>query len=131
MTSQDTFVTALDQFGAIGKRVELDAALLDAAADDRARIEEFEVLIPLVGSFNAGKTSLVNAWLKRPHDRRLPTAVPPQTALATEIRAAASADEERIDLYGEDGNLVQKVNIGQFKAIEKTLKIDQPQAQYA
>ena len=132
MTSQDTFVAALDQFGAIGKRVELDAALLDAAADDRARIEEFEVLIPLVGSFNAGKTSLVNAWLKRPDERRLPTDIVPQTALATEIRAAASAAEERIEIYGEGDNLLRRVDLAQFEAIEKeALKNDQSQAHYA
>ena len=132
MTSQDTFVAALDQFGAIGKRVELDVALLDAAADDRARIEEFEVLIPLVGSFNAGKTSLVNAWLKRPDERRLPTDIVPQTALATEIRAAASAAEERIEIYGEGDKLLQKVDLAQFEAIEKeALKNDQFQAHYA
>ena len=132
MTSQDTFVAALDQFGAIGKRVELDAALLDAAADDRARIEEFEVLIPLVGSFNAGKTSLVNAWLQRPNERRLPTDIVPQTALATEIRAAASAAEERIEIYGEGDNLLRKVDLVQFEAIEKeALKNDQSQAHYA
>lgn len=131
MASQDTFATALDQFGEVGKSVEIDPALLDAAAASRAQIVDFEVLIPLVGPFSAGKTSLVNAWLKRPHDSGLPTDTVAQTALATEIRAAASADEEHIDLYGEGDNLVQKVNIGQFKAIEKTLKIDQPQAQYA
>ena len=132
MTSQDAFVTALDQFGAIGKRVELDAALLDAAADDRARIEEFEVLIPLVGSFNAGKTSLVNAWLQRPNERRLPTDIVPQTALATEIRAAASAAEERIEIYGEGDNLLRKVDLVQFEAIEKeALKNEQSQAHYA
>ena len=132
MTSQDAFVTALDQFGAIGKRVELDAALLDAAADDRASIEEFEVLIPLVGSFNAGKTSLVNAWLQRPDERRLPTDIVPQTALATEIRAAASAAEERIEIYGEGDNLLRKVDLAQFEAIEKdALKNDQSQAHYA
>ena len=132
MTSQDTFVTALDQFGAIGKRVELDAALLDAAADDRARIEEFEVLIPLVGSFNAGKTSLVNAWLQRPKERRLPTDIVPQTALATEIRAAASAADERIEIYGESDNPLREVDLAQFEAIEKeALKNDQSQAHYA
>ncbi len=133
MTSQDTFVTALDRFGAIGKGVELDAALLDAAADDRARIEEFEVLIPLVGSFNAGKTSLVNAWLQRPKERRLPTDIVPKTALATEIRAAASAAEERIEIYGEDDKLLREVeDFVQFEAIEKeALKNDQPQAHYA
>ena len=132
MASQDTFATALDQLGEIGRSVELDAALLDAAAASRARIVDFEVLIPLVGSFNAGKTSLVNAWLKRPVERGLPTAIVPQTALATEIRAASSASAENIELYGEDDNLLQKVDIGQFKAIEEeALKTGQPQARYA
>ena len=132
MAAQDTFVTALDQFSEIGSGVELDAELLEAAADARAGIADFEVLIPLVGSFNAGKTSLVNAWLKRPPEHGLPTDIVPQTALATEIRAAASASAENIELYGEDDDLLQKVDIGQFKAIEKeALKTGQPQARYA
>lgn len=112
MASQDTFATALDQLGEIGRSVEPDAALLDAAAASRARIVDFEVLIPLVGSFNAGKTSLVNAWLKRPVEYGLPKDIVPQTALATEIRAASSAGGENIELYGEDDNLLQKVDIG-------------------
>ena len=132
MAAQDIFVTALDQFSEIGSGVELDAELLEAAAGARANIADFEVLIPLVGSFNAGKTSLVNAWLKRPAEHGLPTDIVPQTALATEIRAASSASAENIELYGEDDDLLQKVDIGQFKAIEKeTLKTGQPQARYA
>ena len=132
MAAQDTFVTALDQFSEIGSGIELDAELLEEAADARANIADFEVLIPLVGSFNAGKTSLVNAWLKRPAEHGLPTDIVPQTALATEIRAASSASAETIELYGEDDDLLQKVDIGQFKAIEKeTLKTGQPQEWYA
>ena len=132
MAAQDTFVTALDQFSEIGSGIELDAELLETAATDRAKIADFEVLIPLVGSFNAGKTSLVNAWLKRPAEHGLPTDIVPQTALATEIRAASSASAETIELYGEDNDLLQKVDLGQFKAIEKeALKTGQPQARYA
>ena len=132
MAAQDTFVTALDRFSEIGSGIELDAELLEKAADARADIADFEVLIPLVGSFNAGKTSLVNAWLKRPAEHGLPTDIVPQTALATEIRAASSASAENIELYGEDDDLLQKVDIGQFKAIEKeTLKTGQPQEWYA
>ena len=132
MASQDTFVSALDEFDEIGKGVELKADLLEAAAASRARIADFEVLIPLVGSFSAGKTSLVNAVLKRPAERSLPTDIVPQTALATEIRAAASADEERIELYSEEDDLLQSVNLAQFKAIEKeALKTGRAQARYA
>ena len=132
MTAQDTFVTAFDQFSEIGKGVELDATLLELAAGYRASIADFEVLIPLVGSFNVGKTSLVNAWLKRPEEHGLPTDIVPQTALATEIRAASSAGAENIELYGEDDNVLKKVDIGQFKAFEtEALKTGQPQARYA
>ena len=132
MATQGTFATALDQFSEIGKDVGLDAKLLEEAAAARAQIVDFEVLIPLVGSCNAGKTTLVNAWLKRPAEHGLPTDIVPQTALATEIRAASSASAENIELYGEDDNLLEKVDIGQFKAIEKeALKTGQPQARYA
>ena len=132
MAAQDTFVTAFDQFSEIGKSVELDAVLLELAAGYRANIADFEVLIPLVGSFNVGKTSLVNAWLKRSREHGLPTDIVPQTALATEIRAASSAGAENIELYGEDDNVLKKMDIGEFKAFETdALKTGQPQARYA
>ena len=132
MTAQATILAALDEFREVGQSVELDPDLLERGQECHTEIERFQVLIPLVGAFNAGKTSLVNALLKRGPERGLPTDIVPQTALATEIRAAAESEGERIELYGEAGELLDQVDIEQFQRIEKeTLKTGQPKALYA
>ena len=132
MTAQATILAALDEFREVGQSVELDPDLLERGDEWHIGIERFQVLIPLVGAFNAGKTSLVNALLKRGPERGLPTDIVPQTALATEIRAAEESDGERIELYGEADELLEQVDIEQFQRIEKeTLKTGQPKALYA
>ena len=132
MTAQATILAALDEFREVGQSVELDPDLLERGDECHTEIERFQVLIPLVGAFNAGKTSLVNALLKRGPERGLPTDIVPQTALATEIRAAEESEGERIELYGEADELLEQVDIEQFQRIEKeTLKTGQPKALYA
>ncbi len=132
MTAQATILAALDEFREVGQSVELDPDLLERGQEWHTGIERFQVLIPLVGAFNAGKTSLVNALLKRGPERGLPTDIVPQTALATEIRAAEESEGERIELYGEADELLEQVDIEQFQRIEKeALKTGQPKALYA
>ncbi len=132
MPVQNTYMTAIDQLTEIAQEVDLDEGMIEQAQDYHGRIAEFEVLIPLVGSFNAGKTSLVNAYLQREEGMGLPVDIVPQTALATEIRSASSPQEERIDLYGEDDQLQQRIDIEQFQRFEKeTLQTGQPSARYA
>ena len=132
MTQQATFLTALDQFQEVGRGVELAPELLEAGAEAHTEIERFQVLIPLVGAFNAGKTSLVNAHLQRPAGRALPTDIVPQTALATEMHSAPSTTAERIELLGENGTVLRSVGLEEFGRIEKqTLKTGEMEAQYA
>ena len=119
MTIQDTYLTALDRFGEIARDVEVDRGLVDRADDYREQVTAFRVLIPLVGSFNSGKTSLVNAWLQRADADGLPTDIVPQTALATEIHAAGSDDAEGIELYGKDGRLLRRIDLAEFGRVEK------------
>ena len=57
MTMQDTYLTALDRFGDVARDAEADSGLVDRADDYREQVTGFRVLIPLVGSFNAGKIS--------------------------------------------------------------------------
>lgn len=132
MSVQNTYLTALGQFREIGQDIDLDEEAVQRAGEFHGKIDQFQVLIPLVGSFNAGKTSLVNAYLEREENKALPTDIVPQTALATEIHSAASVSEERIELYGKDDQLLQRVDIPQFQQVEKeTLKTGNLEAQYA
>ena len=132
MSAQATFLNALDQFQEIGLGVELAPELLESGAEAHTQIERFQVLIPLVGAFNAGKTSLVNAYLQRPASRALPTDVVPQTALATEVHPAPSAADERVDLLDENNIVLRSVRLDKFGQIERhTLKTGKLEAQFA
>lgn len=68
---------------------QLDAERL---AQFTAELQHFSVRLPLVGSFSAGKSSLINFLVK---DRLLAANVNPETCLPAEIRYAAN---ERITL---------------------------------
>lgn len=46
-------------------------------------IKEQELLVPVIGTFSAGKTTLLNSFLQKD---TLPVAITPETSLATELR---------------------------------------------
>lgn len=132
MATQDTFLNALDRFGAVAREAEVDDGLIEQAEDHRAKVAGFRVLIPIVGSFNAGKTSLVNAWLERPAGAGLPTDIVPQTALATEVHVADAAGAEAVELYGKDDRLLRRVGLAEFQRVEKqALSTGESEAEYA
>ena len=132
MTTQALFLDVLSEFAEIGGRVDLAEDLLEAGAKAHGEIERFRVLIPLVGTFNAGKTTLVNAYLQRQQGSGLPTDIEPQTALATEIYAAPSAEAERVELLGKDDAVLREVGLEEFGQVEKqTLKTGELEAHYA
>ena len=131
-TTKETYLTALLRLGKIAREIEADASFIARGEDHGAEVHDFRVLIPLVGGFNAGKTSLVNAWLEREQDKGLPTDIVPQTALATEIHPAALDDAEVIELYAGDDRLVRRVDLRQFQQIEKeALTTGESEAEYA
>ncbi len=61
-------------------------------------IERAELLVPVVGSFSAGKSTLINSFLGK---NILATKITPETALATELRYSK---EEYIEAVREDGS---------------------------
>ena len=129
---KDTFLNALDRLREVSEEIEGDSRFIERAADYRAEIADFRVLIPVVGSFNAGKTSLVNAWLERPEGAGLPTDIVPQTALATEIHLTDSAAAEGVELYGKDDRLLRRIDLAEFQRVEKqTLTTGDLAAEYA
>ncbi|PBO10047.1 hypothetical protein CI710_09750 [Aeromonas salmonicida] len=74
---------------------------LDELAVLTAELNQFSVRLPLIGSFSAGKSSLINFLLG---DSLLSVAVNPETCLPTELRHAES---EVITLHHPDRSDVQ------------------------
>ena len=64
-------------------------------------IENFKVYLPLVGNFNAGKSSILNALLE--DEALLATDIIPETAIATEI---IYDSHERVEAYGFENDEV-------------------------
>lgn len=72
----------------------LDSGRLDELAP---LIEHFEIRLPFIGAFSCGKSSLINALL---NEKRLATAITPETAVPAELRFAP---QERVDGCLPDG----------------------------
>jgi len=62
-------------------------------------LDDFKVYLPLIGNFNAGKSSLLNALFEE--DEFLPTNIVPETAIATEI---LYDEKERIEAFDFDSS---------------------------
>lgn len=68
-------------------------------------IENQELLVPVIGGFSSGKSSLINSFLG---SNVLGVAITPQTAIATELRYSS---EEKIEAIKDDESIdVFKIN---------------------
>lgn len=74
-------------------------------------IKETELLIPIIGAFSAGKSTLLNSFLGKQY---LNVAVTPETALATELRYSSSEYIEAVKNNGE----IEKFNIDDSSQIK-------------
>ena len=67
-------------------------------ADLQKQLEDAELIVPVVGAFSAGKSTLINSFVG---DEILPVGTTPETALATELRYG---DRDYYLAIKEDGN---------------------------
>lgn len=74
-------------------------------------IEQAELIVPVVGGFSAGKSTLINSFLG---NEILPTAVTPETALATELRYSTN---NYIEAVGSSGN-VERHELSEFGSLK-------------
>ncbi|GJH14282.1 hypothetical protein CBA19CS11_35610 [Caballeronia novacaledonica] len=81
---QTDWIRLVDELHQTALSVSLKSDQID---DLGARLRRTELLLPVIGSFSAGKSSLLNAFLEKDV---LPIGLAPETELATELR------------YGED-----------------------------
>lgn len=79
------------------------------------RITHIELLIPVVGGFGAGKSTLINSLLG---SNLLPTAITPETALATELRYS---ETDYIEAINSDGH-TEQYDLTQFVKIKENAK---------
>ena len=96
---QSDFLTYLDNLKDSLNKVKLDVIEQEQLAEV---IQDIELLVPVVGAFSAGKSTLLNTFLGNDY---LPTGITPETALATEIRFARST--EHIEAVKSDGSFDQ------------------------
>jgi len=88
MQAKKIWLTNHDNLLGILTGLELPTAVSEVLQRACSQINEFEMIIPIVGGFNAGKTSLLNALLNIDY---LPVDILPVTTIATEIRQGDSA----------------------------------------
>lgn len=79
-----TRASALGVFEELGKNIQSAEAL-------KREIAEAELVVPVIGAFSAGKSTLINSFLG---SELLPVNITPETALATELRYS---DRERVE----------------------------------
>lgn len=99
--------TALDQ---ATSSVDLTANTTAEISAIQESVQHQELLVPVVGTFSAGKSTLINKILG---EDMLPTAITPETSLAMELRYSA---EPRIEAVREDGSVVH-YDVSQIKQV--------------
>ena len=109
----------LDKASALGAFEELGKNIQSAEALKR-EIAEAELVVPVVGAFSAGKSTLINSFLG---DELLPVNITPETALATELHYS---DRECVEAIGKNGE-ADRYAIEEVGAIKEKAK----QYQYA
>ena len=77
-------------------------------------VNDRELLIPVVGAFSAGKSSLLNSFLTKDY---LPVGITPETALATELRYS-DKESQRIEAVKKDGSF-EKYPVSDTEEIKK------------
>jgi len=75
-------------------------------------IEKKELIVPVIGAFSAGKSSLLNSFLG---EKKLPEKITPETALATEIRYSEHEYIEAVLI----GDVIEEFSISDIDNIKK------------
>ena len=98
ISNQEKFLSYLDQVKQLTTSIELADNGLENLTQ---RIELAELIVPVVGGFSAGKSTLINSFLG---SDLLPTAITPETALATELRYSPT---DYIEAIQANGNIIR------------------------
>ncbi|MEB1809572.1 MAG: dynamin family protein [Bacillaceae bacterium] len=105
MEEKRHLLNIVEQLQVVSENNDISQITLQDINEVREEIANFVILLPLMGSFNAGKSSLLNSFLNRDF---LPVNIVPETAVATEIH------------YGEEEKLIGKRKNGKLEQLDLT-----------
>ncbi|WRD46763.1 dynamin family protein [Helicobacter pylori] len=111
LRAQTDFVEFLEQVLEVLKEVEIDKTECSTLL---ASIQKQQLVIPVVGNFSAGKSTLLNRFLG---SSVLPTGITPETSLATELHYSAN---ERIEAFSNNDEKTESFELNEqsFEAIK-------------
>ncbi|WP_121502542.1 dynamin family protein [Helicobacter pylori] len=104
LRAQTNFVEFLEQVLEVLKEVEIDKTECSTLL---ASIQKQQLVIPVVGNFSAGKSTLLNRFLG---SNVLPTAITPETSLATELHYSAN---ERIEAFSSNDEKAESFELNE------------------
>ncbi|WP_237003113.1 dynamin family protein [Helicobacter pylori] len=112
LRAQTNFVKFLEQVLEVLKEVEIDKTECSTLL---ASIQKQQLVIPIVGNFSAGKSTLLNRFLEK---SVLPTAPTPETSLATELHYSAN---ERIEAFSNNDEKAESFELNEqsFEVIKE------------
>ncbi len=112
LRAQTNFVKFLEQVLEVLKEVEIDKTECSTLL---ASIQKQQLVIPVVGNFSAGKSTLLNRFLEK---SVLPTGITPETSLATELHYSAN---ERIEAFSNNDEKAESFELNEqsFEVIKE------------
>ncbi len=112
LRTQTDFVEFLEQVLEVLKEVEIDKKECSILLES---IQKQQLVIPVVGNFSAGKSTLLNRFLEK---SVLPTAITPETSLATELHYSAN---ERIEAFSNNDEKAESFELNEqsFEVIKE------------
>ncbi len=112
LRAQTNFVEFLEQVLEVLKEVKIDKKECSILLES---IQKQQLVIPVVGNFSAGKSTLLNRFLEK---SVLPTAITPETSLATELHYSAN---ERIEAFSNNDEKAESFELNEqsFEVIKE------------
>lgn len=99
--ARTTFLEYVGRLCELARHNELGEQAIAAASAQETAIRDCELVIPVVGAFSSGKSTMLNTLLGQ---HLLPTAIRPETCIATELRYAK---QPYLEAVGEDGSVAR------------------------
>ncbi|GHQ82902.1 hypothetical protein JP0078_11910 [Helicobacter pylori] len=119
LRAQTNFVKFLEQVLEVLKEVEIDKTECSTLLES---VQKQQLVIPIVGNFSAGKSTLLNRFLEK---SVLPTAITPETSLAAELHYSAN---ERIEAFSNNDEKAESFELNEqsFEVILKRMRLSIP-----